>query len=473
MTDRTSRRKAATAPLFGRHAITRNDTSRGGSIRWTAAVMVIVAATGACYWSAQRQEQPPEINIPALPEPPKSDEIAALPPTTVPPAGTPPANLAVAPPSEEVDTPPAVAEPPADSLPPLPPGSGDIAAGPPKVEAPEPVEPPGDLASAPPTVDPPPPPQTVAPLPVPDPIPAQPEGHSSAVVWLSLSPDGKSFMSAGTDQRIKLWDFATRRFVRDVGVQDGMARSALFLPDGKRALTCGDDGTIVLRSVSDGSVIHVFSAKDHGGSNKLALSRDGNIAVSVHENGMVVAWDIERRAVLHVMGQHVWSISGVAISPDGERAVSGGIDGGLKLWNLETGKQLRAWLGHGRGTYGALYTPDGKQFITGSGDYTIKVWDGETAKLARQLDGHFGTVYALDISSDGKRLASASLDGTARLWDLETGEEIAQFSPGTGPLYSIAFGPKGTLITGGNDRAIRIWPADGGEEVAMIPGATE
>src|SRR5690606_5282980 len=121
-----------------------------------------------------------------------------------------------------------------------------------------------------------------------------------AVVWLSLSPDGKSFMSAGTDQRIKLWDFASRSFLRDVGVHDGMARSALFLPDGKRALTCGDDGTVALRSVSDGSVIHVFSTKDHGGANKLALSLDGTIAVSVHQNGMVVVWDINRRVVLHV-----------------------------------------------------------------------------------------------------------------------------------------------------------------------------
>jgi hypothetical protein len=104
MTDRNSRRKSAPAPLFGRHAVTRNDTRRGGSTRWMAAVMVIVAATGAFYWSAQRQEEPPEANIPALPEPAKSDEFAALPPTTVPPAETPPVNLVVAPPSEEVDT---------------------------------------------------------------------------------------------------------------------------------------------------------------------------------------------------------------------------------------------------------------------------------------------------------------------------------------------------------------------------------
>lgn len=82
---------------------------------------------------------------------------------------------------------------------------------------------------------------------------------------------------------------------------------ALFLSDGKLALACGDDEMIVLRSLSDGRVIHVFSAKDHGGANKLA-SLDGNIAISVHQNGMVVAWDIGRCAVLHVMGQHTWPI---------------------------------------------------------------------------------------------------------------------------------------------------------------------
>ena len=87
--DRKSRRKVASAPLFGRHAATRHDSGCGGSTGWTAATsVVVVAAAGAFYWLEQRQVESPEVTAPALPELPKSHDLATLPPTTVPRAET-------------------------------------------------------------------------------------------------------------------------------------------------------------------------------------------------------------------------------------------------------------------------------------------------------------------------------------------------------------------------------------------------
>lgn len=315
--------------------------------------------------------------------------------------------------------------------------------------------------------------QTTVPMPPPVQLPTQPDGHRDAVVWLSVSPDGHSIMSASTDHTIKLWDIEGKRLIRTLGSHKDMARTALFLPDGKSALTAGDDGEVVLRSVADGAVLHVFSAPEHGGANKLALSPDGRRAASVHQAGTVIVWDIENRTVKHVLTGHDWSISGVAISPDASRAISGSIEGTLKLWDTDKGKLIRSWLGHERGTYGAAFTPDGRQVLTGSGDYTIKLWDVETGRELRRFNGHSGTVYVLDLSRDAKRLLSGSLDGTARLWDVDTGNEIAQFSGHSGPVYAVAFGPNDTIVTGGIDRTIRIWPAGGGEAIAMFPGAPE
>lgn len=317
------------------------------------------------------------------------------------------------------------------------------------------------------------PPQTAAPLPTPEVLPTQPEGHRDAVVWLALSPDGKTFLSASTDHTIKLWDFAGRKLIKTLGSQNGMARSALFMPDGNRALTAGDDGEIVLRSVTDGAVLHVFSAKDHGGVNKIAISADGRRMISGHDRGTVILWDLDAKAALYALDAHGWSVAGVAMSPDGKTAVSGDIDGELKLWDVASGRLIRSWLGHERGSYGIAYTSDGKRLVTGSGDRTIKLWDLAAGKELRRFDGHSGTVYGLVISADDKRILSASLDGTARLWNLETGDELAQYIVDRGPLHSVAFGPDGTVITGGGDRAIRIWPEAGGTPIAMLPGAPD
>lgn len=71
--DRKSRRKVASAPLFGRHAATRHDSGCGGSTGWTAAASVVVvaaAAAGAFYWLEQRQVETPEVSAgtPGAPE---------------------------------------------------------------------------------------------------------------------------------------------------------------------------------------------------------------------------------------------------------------------------------------------------------------------------------------------------------------------------------------------------------------------
>jgi hypothetical protein len=315
------------------------------------------------------------------------------------------------------------------------------------------------------------PPRTLAPLPKPVLLPTLAEGHTDPVVWLAVSPDGKTILSASTDRTIKLWDLAGANLIRDIGVHRDMARIALFSPDGTRAITAGDDGDIVVRSVADGAVLHVFSAAENGDANKLAITSDGRRAVSAHESGTVIVWDLVENAVLHVLAGHDWPVVSIAVSPDGNRALSGSIDGTLKLWDVSAGKKLRSWRGHERGVYGASFTPDGRHAVTGSGDYTIKLWAVETAREIRRFNGHSGTVYAIALSQDGNLVLSGSLDGTARLWDLYTGDEISMFNPRTGPLYAVAFTVDGSILTGGFDRAIRVWPAGGGDTVALIPGA--
>lgn len=354
---------------------------------------------------------------------------------------------------------------------PRPDTSGDEASWPqltlaPELTSPPEVPPPATVAV--PEIA---PPRTTAPLPAPVQPPTQANGHKDAVVWLAVSPDGHTIMSASTDHTIKLWDADGKRLIRDLGAHKDMVRTALFLPDGARVLTAGDDGEIVLRSFADGAVLHVFSAIEHGGANKLAMSEDGSRAVSVHEAGTVIVWDIGKKTALHVLTGHDWSISGIAVSPDGTRAVSGSIDGTLKLWDIDSGRLLRTWHGHERGTYGAVFTTDGRQFLTGSGDYTIKLWDVETVREVRRFTGHSGTVYVLALSSDGKQVLSGSLDGTARLWDIASGNEVVQFVGNSGPIYAVAFAADGAILTGGIDRAIREWPASGGDAIALFPGA--
>ena len=65
---------------------------------------------------------------------------------------------------------------------------------------PTPADQPPEVALAPPAA----PPETVAPPPAAPPeVETLPEGHRDAVVWLDVSPDGKTLVSASTDRTIK------------------------------------------------------------------------------------------------------------------------------------------------------------------------------------------------------------------------------------------------------------------------------
>ncbi|RWF04839.1 WD40 repeat domain-containing protein [Mesorhizobium sp.] len=447
-------------PLFGRGA----ETQPAGRprLRQLFAVVPFLAVLALVAdqlgpWSRQPQDVGKSLTAEqAAPSAPKGEDVASAP----------------APAPEALERPEQTAAPP-------PPQGANPGASAKSAQPPAPASP-SEVALAP-SVSPPtaapapaPPPQTVAPLPrAPPPLPTQPDGHREPVVWLAVAPDGHSIMSASTDRTVKLWDIDGKRLIRTLGVHKDMARTALFLPDGARALTAGDDGEIVLRQLSDGATLRVFSSGQNGGVNKLAISPDGKRAVSGHDTGRVIVWDIEKGSVLHVTPGHDWSISGVAVSPDGTRAISGSVDGTLKLWDIGTGKQLRSWHGHERGPYGVVFMADGRHLITGSGDYTIKLWDLDTGREVRRLEGHSGTVYALALSADGKRLLSGSLDGTARLWDMETGSETALFDSRSGPVYAVAFAADGTVLTGGYDRTIWDWPAGGGDGVVLFAGAPE
>ena len=236
----------------------------------------------------------------------------------------------------------------------------------------------------------------------------------------------KATLSASTDKSIKLWDVKTGLLAKDVGRHGEMVRSAVFLAGGGKVLSGADDGLIDIWSVGEGRLENTLVAREHGGVRGLAVSADGTLAVSSHESGTVIVWDLKERRKLHVLNGHQWPANAVAISPDGKLAVSGDIDGVIRTWDIQTGKSLRLWKGHERGVYGAAFLPDGKQAVTASGDGMLKLWNGKRAGGPQSSRPRRYGLCGIGIGRREKML-SGSLDATARLWDLATGEELAFF----------------------------------------------
>jgi len=75
---------------------------------------------------------------------------------------------------------------------------------------------------------------------------------------------------------------------------------------------------------------------------------------------------------------HTDCVCDVAVTPDGNRAVSASWDSTLWVWGLATGLMLHTLRGHSGPVYEVAVTPDGKRAVSASRDSTLKLWDMAT-----------------------------------------------------------------------------------------------
>ena len=92
----------------------------------------------------------------------------------------------------------------------------------------------------------------------------------------------------------------------------------------------------------------------------------------------------------------------------------------------------------------------------------------QASRVLFTLSGHTDWVGGVAYSPDGTRLATAGTDGKTKIWDAETGRELL-ILPGGG--FDVAFGPDGTRLARGLDSgAAKVWDAETGQELITLTG---
>jgi len=240
----------------------------------------------------------------------------------------------------------------------------------------------------------------------------------------------------------------------------------------------------------------------HGGPLRgLAITADGNRALTASFDYAAMVWDLEARPpqpVQRLLG-HDGPVNDAAFVGT-DRALTGSDDGTLALWDLDSGEALRRLKGHAAKVVDVAVSPDGKRAASASWDRTVRVWRIADGALIAQLEGHTGPVNAVAFSADGKHLYSGSYDGSIREWGADGGEttpsrpvieygwgintfqmlpggrivfgaqngdvrvidtrgnEIKVLAPHDGPALALALSPQGDMLaTGGADGMIRLW----------------
>lgn len=279
------------------------------------------------------------------------------------------------------------------------------------------------------------------------------------------------------------------------------ARQVIFSPDGRRLLSCGEDGQLILWDFARRQRI---ATRTHR-ANHLAFSPDGTWFASGGVDGRVNIWDSTTFRLTRVLETGPGPITALSASPGGGGLLLGTMQDG-QLWDTRHWKRIRSWpAGTSHGTFVfwphaklaaaepwsvvdvstarpqlASPAPDGYNWVTISqdgsraasvgplGDVSFFRVSETRSGIERTASRHAHQDHGRSIafSPDGRLVASAAED--ILLWDAETKKKIARFES-SAIVWSLAFSPDGTwLVSSHGDGAILIWDVAERECVANL-----
>ncbi|MBD2681747.1 MULTISPECIES: NB-ARC domain-containing protein [Nostoc] len=190
-----------------------------------------------------------------------------------------------------------------------------------------------------------------------------------------------------------------------------------------------------------------------------------------------------------VFAETLSSVMSVSFNPDGSLLAIGDLDGKIYLWRVVDGQPVLTVQGHAGWIWAVTFSPDGKTLASCSHDWLIRLWDVQSLALEQSssanldtasdsshrpgtclntLRGHSHRVWTIAFapqrnanSPDGQLLASGSDDQTIRLWNAQDGTCLAVLPGHTGGVTSVRFSPDGQLLaSAGEDASIRLWSVD-------------
>lgn len=296
--------------------------------------------------------------------------------------------------------------------------------------------------------------------------------HKSHAHSVAVTPDGKTAISVGEDEAIRYWNIASGRQIKTHAGRLPMA----LLPDGKR-LVFRDAEQLVVFDMATETVVQRL---DVGEIYSLAVSTSGaTVAVSGRKNGVRLFNLVDGQSTI-VHPTHF--APEMAFSPDGKTLVwTRYHEDGLQMWDID--RQAEAPAVDWRASYlsALVFSPDGTQLaLSERGPSGAADLNSARLTIGRIKDGKrdwtmgkFGWLSATAISPDGTLIATANNPaGSAvardramiQVRDFRTGKLLFHLRGHTGIIRSLAFTPDGAkLISASQDTTLLVWDVRPGD----------
>jgi len=229
------------------------------------------------------------------------------------------------------------------------------------------------------------------------------------ILSVAFSPDARVFATAGRKQPIRIFDRRTRRMLKELARDHSTTSIAFRQQDG--ALLAGyEEGKARLWDFEDGRTSG--PELNHGAVIRaVAISPDGRLAVTGGDDRRAVIWSLDSGLAVSEL-THPGAVRDLSFAPSSTTLLTGCADKKARLWDVASQRLIREF-DHGRSADAVAISPDGRTLAVGGSSRTFSLWDTTTFELIEQRsERRFGLVLDIAYRPDGGAVAIGLGDGT-------------------------------------------------------------